>query len=115
MKITGWTDFWDVRFEDAAKAGVSEFREMREVIKKEIKEKGYKICGYSHQNGYAPVIDNKWLFSVTFRSWGRIMQEAYDLPDEDGFGYCIWAWSKPSGEKEVLPRRENDEQSSNSN
>lgn len=103
MKVTGWTDFEDDRYLDLNEATEEEFEEMYNTVVKEIKEKGYKINGFRHQNGYAPVIDNKFLFTVSFRMWGGIMQKAYDLPNEDGLGYCLWAWTVPKDETEVLP------------
>ena len=102
MKVTGWTDFSNNDYSDSYDATIDEFQEMRQTVINEIRDKGYKISGYHHQNGYAPVIDNKWIFTVSFRAWGRIMQEAWDLPNDDGMGYCIWAWSAP--EKAILPK-----------
>lgn len=105
MKITGWTDWEDARYEDLDKMTNEEFEEATELVINELKSHGYKINGTSHQNGYAPVIDDKWLFAVSMRSWGAIMQKAYDIPNDDGLGYVLWAWGEPGNEKEVLPER----------
>ena len=105
MKVTGWTDFEDARYEDISNMPQEEFQKAFEIVKKELKDNGYKFCGWRHQYGYCPIIDNKWLFGVSLRMWGRIMQEAYDLPNKDGMGYCTWAWNTPEGEQEVLPKK----------
>ena len=104
MKVTGWTTFSDDRYIDETEMTEDEYQEARKTVIEEVRNKGYKFNGYYHQNGYAPVIDDKYIFTCTYRGWGMIMQEAYDLPNEDGFGYCIWAWSAPNDETIILPK-----------
>lgn len=105
MKITSWhsnhevddliaqkkiTDFLDdILFED-----------IRNIVIQEIKTHGYKISGHTHQNSCIPVIDNKYLFLVSLRSWGRIMADAYNK--HDMMSYTDWAWDPP--ENEILPQ-----------
>ena len=103
MKVTGWTTFENNDYYDIQDATEDEFREMLDTVVNELRTKGYKINGFSHQNGYAPIIDDKWLFTVTFRMWGAIMRDAYDIPDHDHMAYCKWAWGNPKNEKEILP------------
>ena len=102
MVVTGWT-FWenekytdipDKLFDDATIAVI-----------KELHEKSYKFHGSLHQNAPTgvPVIDNKYSYRVSMRTWGAVMQKAYDLPNEDGLGYVLWAWGAPEGEKNILP------------
>lgn len=105
MKITGWTSFEDEQYQDIDKMTHDEFIEATDLVVNEIRSHGYKFHGGRHQEGYCPIIDDKWLYGVSMRSWGAIMQRAYDLPNEDGLGYVIWAWTTPENEKEVLPER----------
>ena len=105
MKITGWADWEDKHYQDIDKMTAEEFEEATDLVINELKSHGYKFHGGIHQTGYCPVIDNKWIYGVSMRSWGAIMQRAYDLPNEDGLGYVKWAWGTPEGEKEVLPER----------
>lgn len=105
MKVTGWTDWENNEYTDIGNASFEDWKEATQTVIDDIKSHGYKINGSSHQNGYAPIIDNKWLYAISMRSWGAIMQKAYDLPDEDGLGYVLWAWGTPTDEEEVLPER----------
>lgn len=105
MKVTGWT-YWDNdKYLPTEDMTDEEFKEAAEVIAEELKKKGYKFNGTYHQNGDCgcPIIDNKYTYCVSMRTWGRIMQIAYDLPDDDGLGYVVWAWVKPIDEHEVYP------------
>ena len=106
MKVTGWTTFENNDYFDLNDATEDEFQKMWQTVIDELKTKGYKINGFQHQNGYAPVIDDKWIFTVSFRTWGALMREAYDLPNEDGMGYCLWAWGCPKNEVAVLPEED---------
>lgn len=106
MKVTEWTFWNDDRFESIDEMSDEEFEKAIDTIAKEIKNKGYKITGWQHQNYEhgCPVIDNKYIFCVSMRKFGEVMQKAYDLPNDDGLGYVIWAWSNPNNEKSVLPK-----------
>ena len=106
MKVTGWTYWNDDRFLTIDSMTNEEFHAARDAVKEEIKAKGYKMSGATHQytDNCTPIIDNKYIFGVSMRSWGGIMQEAYNLPNEDGLGYVLWAWGHPDNEKEVLPK-----------
>ena len=106
MTVTGWTYWNDDRYLTIDDMTNEEFHEAREAVKNEIKAKGYKISGASHQyiNYCTPIIDNKFLYGVSMRSWGAIMQEAYDIPNDNGYGYVVWAWTHPDKEKEIFPK-----------
>lgn len=106
MKVTGWTFWGNDHYKDLGEMTVEEFKEAEDAVKDELKKNGYKFTGSTHQyvDGCCPIIDNKYTYSVSMRSWGRIMAEAYDVPNEDGLGYVKWAWS-PIEEKEILPKR----------
>ena len=105
MKVTGWT-YWDNdRYLFVEDMTDTEFEEATQAVVDEMREKGYKFHGVRHQHDdyCCPIIDNKWVYCVSMRSWGAIMQKAYDLPNEDGLGYVAWAWTNPNGETEILP------------
>lgn len=93
MKVTEWTCWNDDRFLDINNMTNEEFDAAREAVKEELRTNKYKFSGsvHQHMNNCVPVIDNKWLFAISMRSWGRIIQEAYDLPNENGMGYITWA------------------------
>lgn len=105
MKVTGWTDWEDPRYMSSDESGLDLFGLLRDVVIEEISERGYKFTGEYHQNGDfgVPIIDNKWRFEVTQRSWGGIMKAAY--PDEVS-DYIEWAWTPPDGEEMIIPRVE---------
>ena len=105
MKVTGWADWEDERYTDIDSMSHEELTEATDLVINELKTNGYKFSGEAHQNGYCPVIDDKWLYAVSMRFWGSIMQRAYNLPNDDGLGYVIWAWGTPEDEEEVLPER----------
>lgn len=108
MKVTGITYYDDPNYKDICEfcpptdEDRKRYQEGRETVINWLKENGYKYSGFTYQDGdYIPIIDNKWLFQTTYRSWGAIMAEALGLEDE--WGYCIWAWTAP--EEQVLPIR----------
>lgn len=103
MKVTGWTYWEDDRYEEIP---IDKYDEARRIVAREMRERGYKFTGNYHQNGDfgVPVIDEKWLLTMTQRSWGHMMVEAYPdkIDDTDGYGYCKWAWVAP--EEMVIPK-----------
>ena len=104
MKVTNWTYWNDDRFKNIDDLTEIQYNEAKKVVAEEIKNNKYKISGESHQyaNYCTPVIDNEYLFNVSMRTWGEIMQLAYNIPNKDGMGYVLWAWTPP--EKEILPK-----------
>ena len=105
MKVTSWTNWEDNRYSGIDDLSQEEYDKATDAVIKEIKEKGYKFSGSDHQNmdNCCPVIDDKYIFGVSMRSWGAIMQKAYDLPNEDGLGYVLWSWGVPNEEHSVYP------------
>ena len=98
-KVTGWTHWNDKRFEEPSTN--NKWKKFKQLVIQEIRDKGYRFSGYYHQQGDfgVPVIDGKYRFEVSMRTWGKVMAEA-----EGNFGdmdYVKWAWDAP--EKEVYP------------
>ena len=118
MKVTGWTDQEDKKYIqihypyvilNKNKIPKEQIYEMWNVVVKEVKEKGYRFTGDMHQNcdTGTPIIDDKYIFCLSQRSWGELMRQAHNLPDPDGMGYITWAWVAPQGETITLPKVEN--------
>ena len=112
MKVTGWTDWENDKYEtmpsfyiEGKNITAEQFEEAWNAVVEEIKNKGYKFSGTYHQNGDfgCPVIDDEYVFCVSMRNWGQVMVEAHNIPDEDGFAYCRWAWTTPDGEEMIVP------------
>lgn len=102
MKVTGWTYWGNEKYWPCDDLSSPEWEKARQAVIEEIRKNGCKLCGYSHQDPEVcgvPIIDEKYRFEVSMRSWGRIMAEAYgNMGMTD---YCEWAWDNP--EPEVLP------------
>jgi len=104
MKVTGWTYWSDEHFKNIDDVSDEIFGDIENAVIEEVRNKGYKFNGGAHQSNYdkcTPVIDNTYKYCVSMRRWGSVMQKAYNLPNEDGLGYVVWAWSNP--EKPVYP------------
>ena len=113
MKITGWTWYDNPEYKDMSPVGgpfpfENNWGDIKEMIAKEMRSKGYKFTGDYHQNGDfgAPVFNNEWKFEVSQRVWGHIMVMAYpdEIDNSDGYGYCKWAWMVPDGETMIVPK-----------
>lgn len=110
MKITGWTWCGNPQYEEINGTwAVGEHPVDRDVIRPlivdELRKRGYKFCGFYHQGGDygTPIIDGKYTVLYSYRSWGGIMADAYEIQDEDGTAYCAWAWMPPDGEESIFP------------
>jgi hypothetical protein len=103
MKVTGWTYWENDKYKDVDDMTDEQFDEATEAVINAIRSNQYKFTGESHQysNYCTPIIDNEFKYNISMRSWGVIMQKAYDLPNDDGMGYVIWAWQAPG--EEVFP------------
>jgi hypothetical protein len=102
VKISGWTNWDDPNYEDLPNEMA---KQAFNVVVKEVKEKGYKFSGYSHQYNEkgTPIINNKYKYCTSCRVWGDIMAEAYNLreSEDDTLAYVLWAWTPMvKGEKD---------------
>ena len=67
-QVTGWTYWNDQKYEKADVLSADDWQEARQVVIEEIKAKGYKICGYNHQNQMitpckgVPIINDRYRF-----------------------------------------------------
>ena len=104
MKVTEWTYWGDNRFQNIDDVLLEDFVCIEDAVIENIIENGYKFSGKDHQWGYCPVVDDKYIYCVSMRKWGSIMQRAYSLPNDDGMGYVLWAWATPVGEKPIYPK-----------
>ena len=112
MKITGWTEFGDPKYEEMYPIGEntdrpwSEIEDVERLIAEELRNRGYRFTGSYHQEGDygVPIIDNRWRFECSCRTWGAIMLMAYpeSIDNSDGLGYTEWAWLPPTDE--VVPK-----------
>ena len=112
MKVTGYTGwkFGTVKYKVISNWGLNDEKQLYEDARKavidDIRDNGYHFSGHDHQNSDVgvPVLDDRYLFQVTMRSWGCLMADAY--PDEDyglqnsngekgNYRYCKWAWYNP--------------------
>lgn len=113
MKVIGWTSW---QFEDAFdreypvfhSKTLEEEQQIEKIIAQELRDKGYKFTGSTHQNSEfgVPILDNGMVCQYSQRGWGGVMVQAYpeEINNSDGFGYCKWAWVAP--EEEILPKTE---------
>lgn len=108
MKVIGWTDWDDPKYEGKEQPNLYS-NEVCDAIITELRSKGYKFTGDYHQNGDygVPILDDGTVCHYRQRSWGGIMAYAYPetIPEEakeDGVCYVTWAW-QPSPEPMVIP------------
>jgi len=101
LKVAGWTDRGDRRFEELD--GTEEWVQAREALVEHMRVKGYRFDGTYHQNGNygVPYFDNGKKFCLGLRSWGGFMAEVLELDNSDGMAYCDYAWS--GGDTDKLP------------
>ena len=105
MKVVGWVD------QDSSYPNVcSGFHVPKEYITPlcdEIKEKGYKFCGITHQNYEkgCPLFSNGKVLRCTQRTWGDIMAMCWEKNyAEDKYAYVLWAWDVPDRFQICVPR-----------
>ena len=96
MKVIGWTAWRDPRYPDDDVSNAL-FAEQRAATISELRRRNIRFSGFYHQRGAlgVPVFDNDTAFHVSFRSWGRIMSEAFPEPGDGEFAYVRWAWNPP--------------------
>lgn len=104
MKVTGWTDY----DHDLPEVPDELQREAQEAIIQEIRTKGYRFSGYEHQNDKhgTPIIDGKYKFICSSRTWGGIMADALEC--KDWRDYLLWTWYVVEGEV-ILPENGQDD------
>ena len=94
MKVTDWTDWDNEKYEELPN---KMSKEAFDAVVDEVREKGYKFSGYTHQQNRlgCPILDNKYRYNVSCRMWGDIMAHAYGLykDEEDDMAYVYWAWT----------------------
>lgn len=98
MEVTGWTWWGNPKYKDLEDVdAVSEepiWLNGYDVVFKNIKEHGYHFDGYAHQNAEfgVPILDDKYLFQVTQRTWGAIIAKAFpeEFDDADDWRYVRW-------------------------
>lgn len=125
MKVTGWT-WWDnpeyaemFPLEDRMDPSwdmYDKVGEIEKLIAEDIRKHGYKFTGSYHQGGDygAPIIDDKWLYQCSCRSWGNIIVMAYpeEFDSSDRYAYTVWAWLPPgypdNPERMIVPEKTKD-------
>lgn len=112
MKVIGWTHCGDERYPDMEdpidkKVYGADYDIFVKLIIKDIRKHGYHFSGFYHQCGDygVPVFSNGKSLCVSFRTWGRIMADAWpdELDNSSPMGYCNWAWYAPNGMNEIVP------------
>ena len=94
LKVTGWTHWSDGKYKDLEDENSDLFALAYESVINELKKTGYKFTGTYHQYGKfgVPIINNKYRFELSQRSWGSVVAEAH--PDKkyetDHESYIKW-------------------------
>lgn len=96
--VTGWTYWGDDNYIDISDYDF--YLDIKNIVVKEIREKGYYISGFYHQDGKygTPIINNKYILTCSYRGWGDVMHMAYPNLIES---YIDYAWSAKG--KEIVP------------
>ena len=91
-EVIGWTSFNNRRYDDFEEKDYNDDCVARLAIIEDIRKNGYSFGGDAHQyiKGCAPVLNNGKIYRCSMRVWGAIMAEAWNAPNEDGYGYMIW-------------------------
>lgn len=131
MKVTGWT-YWHYEddlnndnlidwFDYCWTNRLSDFErhDAQIAVIQELRGNNYHMTGSTHRNWYysVPILDNKFVFQVSERSWGDLMFGTY--PDEDYsvyedkakaenkphyyYNYLKWSFVCPENEEEIIP------------
>jgi ASC-1-like (ASCH) protein len=83
-KIIGWTDYYDDNYPEHE--NVTDY--VRHLIIDEIRKNGYLFGGDSHED-YCPVLNDGTLVSFSWRGWGGVMAEAWNIDDSSGMAYMF--------------------------
>lgn len=81
LSVAGWTDYDNEYFPDCVLTD-----EVYEAVAQEVRQKGYRFGGNSHQDYSAccPVLSNGCAARFSCRGWGMVIAMAYDLRGQDG-------------------------------
>lgn len=87
FQVIGWTYYED----DYPVHQGDEESVIRAVIEA-IREGGFKFGGNSHDSALSgvPVLNDGTMACFSWRTWGGIMAEALELPNENGMAYTVW-------------------------
>ena len=86
-KVVGWTDYVYNGFKEMPSFNMHAYM----TLVREIREKGYRISGYDHQErGWVPVFNTGEIVRMTQRGWGGLMADALQFEQENGYEYSIY-------------------------
>ena len=81
MRVTGYTHWWDSRYEDIDVVAKDEktWEKVDEAVKESLRENKIRFSPDYHQHGIygVPVIDDKYRVTYSLRSFARILSEVY--------------------------------------
>jgi hypothetical protein len=73
-----------------------DFDECWTLVKRYCMENNVRLTGIEYQDKYLPIIDNKYVFLISLRTWGSLMAEIWSEVDGVEYSYADWAWWYPS-------------------
>lgn len=86
-KIVGWTDYDNEEFKEMVNFTHNAYL----TLIREIREQGYTISGYDHQeNGWVPIFNTGEIIRMTQRGWGGIMADVIQFEQKNGYEYSIY-------------------------
>lgn len=91
-EVIGWTSFRNKHYYSFEGKDYKDACAARLAIIEDIRKNGYSFGGDAHQyiKGCAPVLNNGEMYRCSMREWGALMAEAWNAPNDDGYGYMIW-------------------------
>lgn len=91
-KVIGWTSFANKNYDSFNCADYRDYCTARLAVIEDVRKNAYAFGGDSHQytKGCTPVLNNGKAFRLSMREWGALMAEAWETPNDDGYGYLIW-------------------------
>lgn len=99
LKIVGWTCY-DDHFEEAENT-----KEEYKALIENIRQNGYKFSGDEHEykDNCSPVLSNGKIMHFSWRGWGKVMADAYNLDGD--YAYSLWYMSDVAPQKPVYPKK----------
>lgn len=113
LKVIGYTHWGNNKYPRITLCDLYDESDIVDAAVSDLKKNNYHWDGLYHQNGTAgvPVINigSGASFMCSCRRWGEIMACAYpeEIDNEDGLGYCAWAWGPYSEDSIKTPLIEN--------